>query len=278
MGLALSGDVRARGDDRKRWKDASVVVAGVATGLLTLSRPSAQGLVVVVAAWVWWRLGWRRAAVLVGAAAVLVTPWLVRNQVQMGSPVLVTTNGFNLASRYSPPAKADDHFIDAISDPRTANVHYLVFDEVELDNDFRDYALKEIRRDPGYVLHVIKQNAGIWFELDPDRSRSAEQADGRNIDFRDGARPFFFVVTVVGLAGLVIRRHRAGAQLLLLVAAYFTLTSLPLVAWPRLRAPFDLACCIGFGLAVGWAIDKWQHQGEPSDAEVPPDLAPLELP
>ena len=157
--------------------------------------------------------------------------------------------------------------MDVISDPRTADVHYLIFDEVQLDDAFRDYALKEIRSDPAYVLHVIKQNAGIWFELDPDRSRAAERVDGRNLVFRDNTRPLFFIVTLVGLFGLVVRRRRAGAQLLLLVAAYFTAASLPLVAWPRLRAPFDLSCCIGFGLAVGWAIDRWQHHDVPAVAD-----------
>jgi len=272
LGLALSADVRARGEERRGWRDPTVVVAGLATGLLTLSRPSAQGLAVVVAVWVWWRLGWRRAAVLAGTTLLVVAPWLIRNQVQMGSPVLVTTNGFNMASRYSAPAKADDGFIDAISDPRMTNVHYLIFDEVQLDNAFRNDAIKELKRDPGYVLHVVKDNASIWFELDPSRSRAAERVDGRNLDLRDNARPLFFLITVVGLAGLVLQARRAGAQLLLLIAGYFTITSLPLVAWPRLRAPFDLACCIGLGLAVGWVIDKRSRRRRPpasTAAEVP---------
>ena len=40
--------------------------------------------------------------------------------------------------------------------------------------------------------------------------------------------------------------------LVLAIAAYFTLSSLVLVAPPRVRAPFDLCCCIGVGLAVDW--------------------------
>jgi 4-amino-4-deoxy-L-arabinose transferase-like glycosyltransferase len=269
IGLALSGAVRAEGDERKRWKDPAIVVAGVATGLLTLSRPSAQGLAVVLAAWVWWRVGWRRAGVLLAATFVVVAPWLIRNQIQMGSPVLVTTNGFNLASRYSPPAKHDDAFIDAISDPRTADVHYLIFDEVELDDAFSSYAWKELRKDPSYVLHVTRENAAIWFEIDPKKGLPAEKADGRDIDFRTNTRPLFFVVTIAGLVGLVWQRRKAASQYLLLIAFYFTATSLPLLAWPRLRAPFDLACCIGAGLAVAWARDRWQRRrgGAPPDED-----------
>ncbi len=270
--LALSGVEWAAGDLRRRWKDPALVVAGAGTGLLMLTRPSAQGLAIVLALWVWWRFGWRRGLVLAGAAALVVAPWLVRNQVELGAPVLVTTNGFNMASRYSPPAKADDAFVDVISDPRTADVHYLIFDEVQLDDAFRNEALKEIRRDPRYVLHVVKDNATIWFELDPSRSRAAERVDGRNLDFRDTTRPLFFVVTALGLFGLVVRWRAGGAQLLLLEAAYFTATSLPLVAWPRLRAPFDLACCVGTGLAVGWLVERWQHRRDRTPGV--PDVAP----
>src|SRR2546421_9538430 len=40
--------------DRAAW-------AGLACGLLVLTRPSAQLLVVVVAAWLVWRMGWQSA-------------------------------------------------------------------------------------------------------------------------------------------------------------------------------------------------------------------------
>ena len=84
LGLALCGDVWRRGSARRGWRDPGMVVAGVATGLLTLSRPSAQGLAVVLVAWIWWRVGWRRAVLFAGITALVVLPWLVRNQVRWG--------------------------------------------------------------------------------------------------------------------------------------------------------------------------------------------------
>ena len=81
--------------------DGRTVLAGVALGLLMLDRASAQWFVVVVAGWVLWRFGWQHAIRLVAVVLVVVSPWVVRNAVQVGGPVLVTTNGFNLNATFS---------------------------------------------------------------------------------------------------------------------------------------------------------------------------------
>ena len=48
---------------------------------------------------------------------------------------------------------------------------------------------------------------------------------------------------------------------LFLIAGYFVLTSLFLVAPPRLRAPFDLLCCIGVGIAVDAGLRR-RHRSD----------------
>ena len=66
----------------------------------------------------------------------------------------------------------------------------------------------------------------------------------------------------MGLAGLGLalrpRRQqdgigptgRLGTVVLVSAAAYFTVASVVTVAVPRLRAPFDLVCCLGVGVLV----------------------------
>ena len=80
----------------RRW----AIAAGVC-GLLVLTRTSAQFLIPVVGVWVWWQIGWRRALGFVGIAVVVVSPWVIRNWVVLGSPTLSTANGFNAAAIYS---------------------------------------------------------------------------------------------------------------------------------------------------------------------------------
>lgn len=227
--------------DRPAW-------AGLACGLLMLTRPSAQLLVVVLVAWLVWRAGWR-AAVRFGAVSVLVvTPWIVRNWVLVGSPTLVTSNGFNLVSTYSAEAQASDGFADAVFDERFTRINQDNRNEVELDAAYREHALDAVRDHPSIPLHVLGNNLSNYFEVRPGKSESAEQDDGRNITFRNVTLPLFYIVTVAGIIGLWRARHRRGAELLLLEAAYFTVASIGIIAVPRLRAPFDLAAAIGTGL------------------------------
>jgi hypothetical protein len=224
--------------------------AGLTCGLLVLTRPSAQLLVVALGAWVVWRFGWRAAARFAAVAIVVAVPWVVRNWLLVGSPTLVTSNGFNLVSVYSREAQASGGFADAVFDPRFRDLNDRNRSEVDLDRAYRDHALDAIRDDRILPLRVIRHNAARYFELRPDTNESAERDDGRNITLRNVTLALFYPVTIAGVVGLWRFRRRRGAELLLLLGAYFTVASVATVAVPRLRAPLDLAAAIGVGLLV----------------------------
>ncbi len=240
----------------RRWD-----IGGLLCGLLILSRPSAQFILVVVAVWILWQLGWKRALGFAAVAVVVVSPWVIRNWVVMGSPVLVTSNGFNAAAMYSPAANEDDGFVNPVYDPRFAEYQGDMADEAQWQADLQRLAFRSIRDDPWQVPRVMGRNALSYFELQPSTNTTAEEFDGRNMDFRSATLPAFYVVTVVGLVGLALQRRRPMVVLVIALAAYFALSSLVFVAPPRLRAPFDLCCCIGVGLAVGWWLDRRRRAG-----------------
>ena len=229
-----------------RWQ-----LAAVETGLLALTRNSAQLFIVVAAFAVVWWFGYRRALGFVGIATLVLVPWVVRNQVQLGGAVLTTSNGFNLNATYSEEAHASDGFVDAVFDRRFERYGFARFDEIAWDHQLREHGLVGLRNHPGDVFRVSQRNAQAFFELDPHKNDTAEALDGRDPTIRQWALPAFYVVSVTGLLGLWrARRHRATV-LLMAAAAYFSLASIVSIAPPRLRAPFDLACCIGVGLLVG---------------------------
>jgi 4-amino-4-deoxy-L-arabinose transferase-like glycosyltransferase len=231
-------------------------LAGMLCGLLVLTRPSAQLLVVVVVAWLVWRAGWRRAARFGAVTVVVVAPWVVRNWVLVGEPVVVTSNGFNFVSTYSAEAQATDGFANAVFDDRFTTINQNNRSEADLDGAYREHAVDSVRDHRTIPLRVVRHNVSNYFELRPGNNESAERDDGRNITVRNVTLPLFYVVTVAGVVGLWRARRRRGAELLMLQAAYFTVASVWVIAVSRLRAPLDLAAAVGVGLLAAQLISR----------------------
>lgn len=229
------------------------VAAGLVIGLLALSRTSGQLVLPVVAGWVWWQLGWRRALGFAAAGLLVLAPWAVRNWVQLGTPTLATSNGFNLAAVYSEPARAHGGFVDAVYESEFAEYRMLQFDEAAWDAALRRDALDSLRRHPQMLLQVPARNLAAFLELQPSRNRAPELLDGRNPTVRDLAAPFVPLLAAAGSLGLWRRRRDPRVVLLAGVGAYFFLASIFTIAPPRLRAPVDLVWCVGVALLVAEA-------------------------
>lgn len=234
--LLLVGLIWLLLDDRWAW-------AGVVAGLLVLSRPSAQYLVPLLAVILWRRFGGRPAIAFAAIAALTVSPWVGRNWIQLDSPVLVTSNGFNYAAVYSPAADANDAFIDPVVHPAFDEARLVQFDEVAWDRSLRDTAVSHIRDRPAVVREVVNRNISSWLDLQTEFNDEAEALDGRDPSVRRWTFWLIWPLTVAGAWGVIRSwRQRRGATVFLaaLIAVYFTSASLLLVAAPRLRSPVDL--------------------------------------
>jgi 4-amino-4-deoxy-L-arabinose transferase-like glycosyltransferase len=230
---------------RERW-----VLAGVAVGLLVLSRTSAQVLVIVLAAWLFYRVGWRHAARFSLAALVVVAPWLVRNELQVDHLGLTTSNGFNLAAMYSVEAQDVGAFVDPVFHPGFEDLRLLQFDEAAWSEELAERGLDGLRENPRYIAEVIGRNAAAFFEVKPSFNRFAEIQDGRHLGVRGATSWLVPVVAIAGSVGLWRSRRHPGAQLAIIFAAYFVVVSLLTIAAPRLRSPADVMWCLGLGLLV----------------------------
>lgn len=235
----------------RRW-----ILAGGLCGLLVLTRTSAQFLIPIVALWLLWQIGWKRALGFVGIAVIVVSPWVVRNWVVMGSPVLNTSNGFNAAAIYSPEAIELGGFVDPAIDQRFKSTWLLKYDEVAWSKKLQSIAWDSVKQHPTYVVTVIGRNLTTYLELKPSENDLAETFDGRQLGFRRAMLPLFYIVTLIGVAGLIIRRREPIVALMIALGAYFTVASLLFVGPPRLRTPFDFFCCLGVGLAVDWFLQS----------------------
>jgi 4-amino-4-deoxy-L-arabinose transferase-like glycosyltransferase len=265
--------------------------SGLLLGTLVLTRPSAQFLVVVAAVWLWhrlgWRTGWRQALGLALIVGVFMGGWMVRNWVQLGEPVFVTSNGFNLAARYSKPATDDETFIDANADPRFDDIRLTQFNETEWDRTLRQRALDNIKDDPAVVPEVVWRNVRDYLEL---RSRSsndhAESIDGRSMTVRDWTLWLFYPFAVIGTIALWLRRRLPLVGLAGITAIYFFLVTVAFASPPRLRAPVELMWAIGIGALFAVTrsnddeadrddTDDTNDSGDPGDeSHRPAELAP----
>jgi hypothetical protein len=215
-------------------------------------------------------VGAKRAATYVGISVLLLVPWIVRNQIQVGTPRLTTSEGFNLFAIYSPESQELGGFVDPVLDPAYAGTELRLaqFDEALWNQRLTEYGSDGLRENPTYLLEVVARNLRAYLELSPGMNRSPETLDGRNMDFRNWTLPLFYAVTAAGLAGLWIHRRNAALWPALLIVLQFAALSLVLVAPPRLRAPFDLLMCIGAGLLIAWFVARRVDE-PPSQASSP---------
>jgi hypothetical protein len=239
--------------------DGRWLVAGLLIGALVLARPSAQFLVVAIVLWLW--LSRRRAApvlrpvlLIVAGTLLVVAPWLVRNRVEMGDATLVTSNGFNVAALYSPQAIETGAFVDPVRDERFGDHRFSQLDEIVWQRELQDLAWRNVVDHPSVLVRVAQRNVAAYFELRPSFNVKAEELDGRNPAVRTWALPLVYANLVVGTVGLVRLRRTAGGQLLIVLAGYFVLSSVFLIAVPRVRAPVDLILCLATAtvIADGW--------------------------
>lgn len=201
------------------------LLSGLLSGLGLLARTAALPvLLAMLAVWAW-RAGPRlKAGALFLAGAVLaVSPWLARNALVMGAPVLSTQGGITLYSSYRPPQGrifgvlvADDEVVSAQAKG-----------EIAADRRLARAALREAVAHPLRTLRLaLLKIAFLWIPIDWEIRRPPGLLS-----------PAYLFALPLALWTLVKRpRSFHPAPLLLLV---LTLFSAIVYGSPRLRLPYD---------------------------------------
>jgi hypothetical protein len=235
-----------------RW----AALAGVLAGLAALTRSNGVVIAAPLLVAVWAGAGRPRLsvralaapAVLAVAAALTVTPWLVRNAVVFGEFVpIATQTGAALAGTYNEAARTDRTF------PGQWRVLRLVRDyqhiyrgkwrtpEPVLDRRLRDAALAYARDHPGYVAEVGARNTLRLFDLDGfELTRRMSIAIGIGRGWATASVVWTWAALALALAGFVVLRGRAGPWEAWAVAALLVLSVVFLNAEsPRFRTPLE---------------------------------------
>jgi len=235
---------------------------GVACGGLLLLNPAPASILPALCWFVAreqaWRVRLARVALCAAAAFVVVLPWLVRNQLQLGSPALRTNLGVELHVGNHPGA---DGYFGVGEHPSYSAAEfrrYLELGEVAYAAECRGRALAWVREHPGdFAALTLRRVQLFWFGdlpwLDPRREgeRSAASDPRSWIKWLQHAG-----VGLLGLAGLVLlARRNAGARPLLAAVLCFPLPYFVTHVMERYRFPIEPLLLLGLAALLAGLIE-----------------------
>jgi len=279
-----------RSGDALRWAAA----AGVLCGIGALTRNPGIALVVPIAIGAWmlrpaFRLPSMKApAVVVACTLLVIVPWTIRNTVDFGRFVPITSSlGFALAGTYNQASLHDDLHPGSFRTPVVTAEYGVLFhtpgiDEGTLDATLRRQALSFAWDHPGYVGEVAGENLLRMFELEGGSVVGAHNVGGRLVaDPRAvstgrgigsatpaSERAGLAVAAVLALLGVfAMLRSRAkgtggrprvptGPWFLWLVPIVMIAAAAPVNGLPRYRVPSDPFLLILAAIGLIWIWDR----------------------
>jgi hypothetical protein len=246
-------------------------LTGMVAGLAVLGNARLSLLPLAVAIYVAWRVrptGRQvvAALVVVGAAAAVVAPWVVRNGVEVGC-YTVTTDARALWKANNPSTYAilaRGGWIDDVPElpgappwPELAADLTLEGKPTSVDECaqmrlYRREVLDFWRDHPGEKARLMAQATRMLWSPVPSESDASGSAAARIL--RRTVEPAFVVVLyVLAIAGLFVAPRRFVALALLLLA-YNTAAAMVFAGTARYRVPWDflLALLAAFALGAAW--------------------------
>jgi hypothetical protein len=243
------------------------LAAGIYAGLAILGNVRLILLPVVIAVYLLFRNGWGWAPLaVVVAAGLAVTPWVVRNKIEVGCFAL-TTDGralwkANNSQTYD--VLTQGKWIDDVHDPpghpfpnpEEARDIYrqsgrkIHVDECGNQRYYQDRAWDFVREHPGEKTKLSLQ--AVRMEWDPRTTASATDS-GRGA-IRDWAQPLYTVfLYLIGLIGIFVGPRRL-VSLALALLAYQTLAAMVFVGATRYRVSTDFLIALLGACALEWAL------------------------
>jgi dolichyl-phosphate-mannose-protein mannosyltransferase len=249
---------------------------GAVAGLAILGNARLVLLPVALAVYVAWRTpvghALTAAALVVGVAALVVTPWVVRNKVQVGC-YAITTDARALwkANNENTRAVLDrGGWIDDVPElpgappwPELAADLTLAGKPTSVDECaqmrlYRHAVVDFWREHPGEkALLAVQATRMLW---SPVPRESDESGSGAARLARKTVEPAFVVVLyVLALAGVFLApTYFVGLAALLL--AYNTLAAMVFAGTARYRAPWDFLLALLASFALAWAWERVQRR------------------
>ena len=258
-------------DRRSTWLG---IAAGAVTGLAILSNARLLLLPLVVAPFAAWRIRpGRRAAgaalLAMAAAALVVAPWVARNQVVIGCATITTDTRAlwkaNNPATYDVLARGG--WIDDVPElpgvppwPEKAAAISVAaakaVDECAQASFYRDEVLDFWRDEPGEKARLAVQAAGmLWSPFLSVEADDQGQQGAADLAQRTVEPAFVLALYALALWGAFLAPRRF-VVLAVLLLGFNTLMAMVFAGTVRYRAPWDflLALLAAFALERAWAL------------------------
>jgi 4-amino-4-deoxy-L-arabinose transferase-like glycosyltransferase len=237
---------------------------GLALGLGILGNVRLAALPLLVAAFVVWRAGWgREAAVAVGislaAAAVVVSPWVIRNRVSVGCFAVTTdakalwkANNVNTYRTLTHGGWIDDvpKYPGAPPTPEEAFGYYRAYGRYPAVNecaqsDFYSHKVHAFwLHHPGEKAKLALLAAQMEWQPSVVETSGRPERDTFVDSLRTTIEPLYVIpLYILGVVGLFLV-PRAFAVLVVSLLTYQTVVAMIFVGVTRYRVPWDFLVCV----------------------------------
>lgn len=216
---------------------SAAAAAGAGAALAALARGEGLVLGIMLAAalatWFSGRDRWRMPLALLATMMLLIVPWTIRNQVQMGEPVLLSTNDSTVLAG----ANCDPTYYGSdIGTWHLECIRGVPFESTEVERsaiwreEAIDYGLDHLTRTPVVAASRFLRIWGVW---DPG---GQELVEGRSPGLQQvGIWVHAFVILPLAVGGLWLARKRFVLPVRLAAAPLLTVAVTGVLAFGTLR-------------------------------------------
>ena len=220
-------------------------LAGLATGVFFLIRATALFLLPLEMAYLAWRKKWRQLAFILAGFTVAVSPWVIRNAVELGSPVLMPTKGsLNLWMRNHPGVLAMEG-IHVPEDIPVNSPELLVYPstdsipgELERSSALASSAREFMMKNPRLLIWLAWQRACDF--LSPGGDTLGDRARSAGL--------MFYGIMLFGAVGIWRNRRSPETVFLFSVFVFYLLLHTAAHGGVRYRLPVDSVFLLGIAM------------------------------
>ena len=252
---------------QKKDKILLLICSGICWGIAVLSRPSFLLPAFVITAFIaihnaTIKESCKRFLITISSLSIVVSPWIIRNAIVMGKPMLSTNGGINLLIGNNPQANGSYKAIDALS-------KFDMMSETDADAKAMDEVKNYIYNNPLQALLRIPKKIAYLFASD---TYLALQSFAKpSLQYRESVRSLSFwnlslfiipgaLIMLLGLYYLPLASHYEIGTIAIITMIVWCIVHAIYFGSPRYHEPLIPFMIISFILGISTNNARYSHR------------------